>query len=117
MNSKSLTLDMCKRQTPGQTLYLGLGDLSNPIVEVTVTDHGIPIDLTGKAATFEIRTPSGGFLSFGGTVSGSTATFELDGMEPGQTEVAYVAIEDSESRASTERVRVVSLEGRANERP
>lgn len=117
MNSKSLTLDMCKRQTPGQTLFLGRGDLSRPIVEVTVTDHGIPFDLTGKTAVFEVRTPSGAFLSFEGSVSGSTATFELDGMEPGQTDVAYVVIEDSTSRVSTERVRVVSLEGRANERP
>lgn len=111
MNTHNATLDLNKKPYNGEPLRIGQNDQNAPILAVSVTDGGQPFTLTGWTAKFKMRKPSGGEYSVTGTVSGSTATFSLSGMEPGTSDIAYVLLEKDDVRVSTQRIRVEVLEG------
>lgn len=110
MNTRRMTLDLSKQPASLPVLRIGAGDRQAPTLVAEITDHGAAFPLSGYTATFEMRKPSGGAYVVMGTKSGNTATFKLDGMEPGSG-FAYVALENESTRLSTQRFRVEVLEG------
>lgn len=110
MNTRRMTLDLSKQPASLPVLRIGANDRQAPTLVAEITDHGSAFALSGYTATFEMRKPKGGAYVVEGTTSGNAATFALDGMEPGSG-LAYVALENEDTRLSTQRFRVEVLEG------
>ena len=113
MNSK-LNLDVSKITDIVQTVYVGRGDRNGTVRDMTVTDWGIPADLTGMTANVEMRLSDGSALSIPCTItSPSTASATIDAQDLGGLHVyfAYLTIADGDRVYSTERFEVVVLDG------
>lgn len=111
MNVQTIALDLNKGNRDAGILRIGQRDKNAPILQAAITDHGALFDLANYAVRFKMRKPSGGVYEVEGTTDGNVATFSLDGMEPGISEIAYVQISNENTVASTQRVRVEVLEG------
>ena len=111
MNEVSVTLDISKHPHRLQTLRIGQNDKNAPVLKAEILDHSTAFNLAGYGLSFEMLKPKGGVYSVEGTSQGNVATFVLDGMEPGKSDIAYVVIQTSNMRVSTQRISVEVLEG------
>lgn len=113
MNTQHINLDVTKRPAVMPVIYLGQGDKNGTEIQAGVYDGGTALPLSGMSAKFCMRTPDGeGYYETAGTVSGNTATFQIDetyaANVAGTTDVAYVEILQGETVVcSTNRFRVV----------
>lgn len=113
MNSK-LNLDVSKITDIVQTVYVGRGDRNGTVLDMTVTDWGIPADLTGTTTSVEMRLSDGSALSIPCTItSPSTASATIDAQDFDGLHVyfAYLSIADGDRMYSTERFEVVTVPG------
>jgi len=113
LNTQHINLDVTKRPAVTPVIYLGQGDKNGTEIQAGVYDGGAALPLSGMSAKFCMRTPDGeGYYETTGTVSGNTATFQIDetyaANVAGTTDVAYVEILQGETVVcSTNRFRVV----------
>ncbi len=112
MNEKRVTLDLCKDSGIVQEVRVGRGDVRGLTLVATIRDNGIPADLTGMTASLRMRVGSTS-VSVPCEVSGSQIACVLDAHAIGGTgsDFAYVAIQDGDRAYSTERMRVVVVDG------
>ncbi len=112
MNEKRVTLDLCKDSGIVQEVRVGRGDVRGLTLVATIRDNGIPADLTGMTASLRMRVGSTS-VSVPCEVSGSQVACVLDAHAIGGTDsdFAYVAIQDGDRAYSTERMRVVVVDG------
>ena len=111
MNQRRVTLDISKPTGVVQELRVGLGDRRGLRLVATIKDNGIAADLSGMSATLQMRVGSTS-LGLPCTVSGSTVTCEVDAhVISGGTDFAYIAIQDGDRAYSTERMRIVVVDG------
>jgi hypothetical protein len=106
-----MTLDLSKQFVATQTVYLGLGDRNGTTIIATISDNGIPADISGMDATLCARTMDG-TIAFPCTVSGNVVTCHLDERRfASSAEMAYISLSDGQQVYSTERFRIVALDG------
>lgn len=111
MNEKRVTLDLCKPTGIVPELRVGLGDRRGLRLVATIKDNGVAVNLSGMSATLQMRMGSTS-IDLPCTVSGSTVTCEVDAhVIGGGTDFAYIAIQDGDRAYSTERMRVVVVDG------
>lgn len=107
MNTQSIVLDLNKKFSASQTVYVGRGDRSGTTVQATVTEAGRPVSLGGIDVS--LRLPLGDVAC---TTSGSVATATLgESLVPDGTSHACLVLDAGEHIYSTERFRIVTLEG------
>ena len=113
MNSK-LKLDISKLTNVVQTVYVGCGDHNGTVLDMTVTDWGIPAELTGTTVRVEMRLSDGSALTIPCVVTSSntaTATIDARDLDGQHVRFAYAAIADGDRVYSTERFDVVIVPG------
>ena len=115
MNVQEISLDVTKKPSTLQMVYLGQGDRGGTTLRCHVYDDGGALALGGMTAKLKMRKPKGaGYYTCQGSVSGNVATFAIDESsactQAGTTDVAYVEITSGSARTSTNRFRVVVLE-------
>lgn len=113
MNSK-LNLDVSKFTDISQTVYVGRGDRNGTVLAMTVTDWGIPADLTGMTANVEMRLSDGSTLSIPCTITSpntARATIDARDLDGLQVYFAYLSIADNDRMYSTERFEIVTVPG------
>ena len=111
MNEKRVTLDVSKPTGFVPELRIGRGDRRGLTLVATIKDNGIPPDLYGTVATLRVRVGSSS-ASIPCVVSGSTVTCEVDSHNVGSsTDFAYISIQDGDRAYSTERMRIVVVDG------
>ena len=107
MNTQYLTLDLSKKFSSKPTIYVGRGDVGGTTIAASFTDAGIPIALDGMEVTFTL--PLGEMPC---TIDGNTASCTLgESLVPNGTEHAHYTIIDGERTYTTQRLRIVTLEG------
>ena len=113
MNVHRISLDLNKLGGAGGVLRVSATDRRGTVVEVSVTDGGAPVDLTGLDATLVGRLAAGGTLSVPCSVAGSVAAATLDEADLSglPADPAYVALTDGERAWSTARIRIETTEG------
>lgn len=111
MNEKRVTLDLCKPTGIVPELRVGRGDRRGLMLVANIHDNGIAADLSGMTAMLQMRVGSTS-VDLPCTVSGSTVTCEVDvQVIGGDTDFAYIAIQDGDRVYSTERMRIVVVDG------
>lgn len=112
MNEKRVTLDLCKPTGVVQEIRIGRGDKRGLTLIATIMDNGILADLTDMTAALTMRV-GGTSVNIPCTVSGSTVACEVDAHAIGGvgSDFAYIAIQDHDRAYSTERMRVVVVDG------
>jgi hypothetical protein len=113
MNAK-LNLDVSKLTDIVQTVYVGAGDHNGTTLDVTVTDWGIPADLTGTTTSVEMRLSDGSALSVPCAIvapNRASATIDAQDLDGLQVYFAYLAIVDGDRMYSTERFEIVTVPG------
>lgn len=107
MNTLEITLDLCKREGDSPHIVCRVGEGSHPRVRAVVTDHRVPMDVEGCAASFEYLTTAGEAGEVACEVSGSAVEFEIPGFEkPGRSVVAYVSLECESFAATTQDINI-----------
>ena len=107
MNEQSLTLDLAKRHATKRSVYVGQGDMGGTTLLVTVTNNGLALDLSDMDVTLKL--PNGEVVC---TVVGGKASCVMgESLVPDGTEHAYLALDDGEHVYSTQRFRIVALDG------
>lgn len=106
MNTQRISLDISKRPTTAQVIRIRQGDKNGTVLSAEIADNGQPLDLTGLDAQMIAKLPDGALYLTEGSVSGSTATFEIDeelaAASIGITELAYIEIEGTDTICSTQ---------------
>ncbi len=113
MNTQRIQLDISKRPCIAPVVRLRQGDRNGTILAVDVTDNGEAADLSGLDATLLATLPDGSMYQAAGTVSGSTATFQIDetDMPSGTAKLAYVELSDDGATYSTQGFTLTIEEG------
>lgn len=113
MTSK-LNLDISKLTNIVQTVYVGAGDHNGTVLDMTVTDWGMPADLTGTTTSVEMRLSDGSALSVPCAITSpnrASATIDAQDFDGLQVYFAYLSIADGDRVYSTERFEVVTIPG------
>lgn len=111
MSTRRMTLDLSKQFMATQTVYIGLGDVDGTTIVVAVNDNGTPADISDMDAMLCARTP-GGPVTLPCAVSGNHVTCTLDERRlTGSAEFAYISLCDGQQAYSTERFRIMVLDG------
>lgn len=107
MNVQRVTLDLSKKFSSKPTVYVGRGDVGGTTIAASFTDTGLPISLVGMDVTLTL--PMGDMLC---VVDGDTASCTLgESIVPEGTEHAHYTIVDGDRTYTTQRLRIVTLEG------
>ena len=107
MNVQHVTLDLSKKFSTKPTIYVGRGDMGGTTIAASFTDAGIPIALDGMDVTLSL--PMGDMPC---TIDGDTASCTLgESLVPDGTEHAHYKLVDGTHIYTTQRIRIVTLEG------
>ena len=109
-----LQLDISKITNFIQTVYVGAGDHNGTVLDMTVFDWGIPVDITGATASVEMRLSDGSALSVPCAITSpnrASATIDAQDLDGLQVYFAYLSIADGDRMYSTERFEIVTVPG------
>lgn len=91
-----LKLDINKGyMTVPKKAHVRVGDVGSTTLQITITDRGEPVSLTGYTVRLDVMKPDNTYYMQTGTASGSVATFTLGAQavsSPGVSKHAYVSI-------------------------
>lgn len=112
MNQKRVTLDLSKPPGFVPELRVGRGDRRGLRFVAEIRDNGNAVNLTGMTAKLMARV-GGTSAAIPCNVSGNTISCDVDALALGGmcSGFAYVAIRDGGRMYSTERMRVVVVDG------
>lgn len=107
MNVQRVTLDLSKKFSSKPTVYVGRGDVGGTTIAASFTDTGLPISLAGMDVTLTL--PMGDMPC---AIDGDTASCTLgESLVPDGTEHAHYTIVGGGRTYTTQRLRIVTLEG------
>jgi len=107
MNVQHVSLDLSKKFSTKPTIYVGRGDVGGTTIAASFTDSGLPISLDGMDVTLTL--PLGEMPC---VIDGDTASCTLgESLVPEGAEHAHYTIIDGERVYTTQRLRIVTLEG------
>jgi len=107
MNTQHVSLDLSKKFSTKPTVYIGRGDRGGTTIAASFTDSGLPMALAGMDVTLTL--PLGDMPC---AIDGDTASCTLgESLVPDGTEHAHYTIIDGERVYTTQRLRIVTLEG------
>lgn len=107
MNTQHVTLDLSKKFSTKPTVYVGRGDHGGTTIAASFTDAGLPIALDGMDVTLSLPM---GDMPCAIDVDAASCTLG-EWLVPNGTEDAHYTIIDGDRTYTTQRLRIVTLEG------